>query len=165
VPIDRIFIDLDGVTADFDAGLATLASHSEIELTPKQFKKLPGAYRNLPLVPGAAEAIKQLITLFGVEKIYFLSKPPKCNHEAWADKSEWVQKHFPQLHDNLILTRDKATCGTKDSVLIDDRPWKGNVVNFPGTVLHFGPIGDYPTWVEVLELLTARLVVNCQGCA
>ena len=51
----RIYIDMDGVLADFEKA-ADLHG-----LDPKEFKMLPGAYRHLEWMPGAENALEYLI--------------------------------------------------------------------------------------------------------
>lgn len=77
----------------------------------------------------------------------FLSAP--MQHESWAWKSEWFDKHFPQHHKRLIITHDKTVLARKN-ILIDDRNenvedfWlaggKGILVPRPWNKLnHYGP--------------------------
>ena len=56
--IDDVFIDLDGVTADFDKALKT-GGH-----TGDKFKVMVGSYLWLDLVEGALESIELLRRMF-----------------------------------------------------------------------------------------------------
>ena len=129
--IDNIFIDLDGVVADFE--------HNMIkgEHDADTFKMLPGSYIWLPPIEGALVAISALIRNFP-DRIWFLTKPPKHSPYAYTEKALWVQRFFGDegLH-HLIVTQDKSLVGTEKSVIVDDRPHKGNVENFRGEVIHF----------------------------
>ena len=109
----------------------------------------------LPPMPLALWGVENVIRLYGLENTFFLSKPPTGNYYAWAEKAMWVARFFPDLERNLIITHNKAACGTSESVLIDDRLHKGGVANFRGEVIHFGSV-RFPSWVEVIERLRER---------
>jgi 5'-nucleotidase len=144
--IDYIFADLDGVTADFDHAI-TNGSHD-----PQVFKMQPGSYVWLPPIDGALEAIRRLEEKYP-GKVWFLTKPPRFSPYAYVEKALWVQRHFGDegLH-RLIVAQDKSLMGTVLSVIIDDRPHKGGVDKFRGTVIHFGS-EETPNWAAVLVKL------------
>ena len=158
--IDDVFIDLDGVAADFEHG-STAAG-----LEPDIFKRQAGSYIWLPPVAESVEAIKYLMLIMP-GRVWFLTKPPKFTPYAYVEKALWVQRYFGDdgLHA-LIVTQDKSLVGTKKSVLVDDRPHKANVEKFRGVVIHFLS-EKYPTWREVLQFF-ANVEENskcpvCQG--
>jgi len=146
--IDFAYVDLDGVTADFEQGMRD-RGHSD----PKIYKYEPGAYTYLPFMPHAIEGIKSLRAAFGAERVWFLSKPPSGAPYVWAEKAIWVRHHLGEigLH-NLIITMDKSHVGTEKSVLFDDRPHKGGVSNFRGKLIHFDS-----TWQNALSDLRETL--------
>ena len=130
--IDNVFIDLDGVTADFETCLEQSGLHVD------QFKLQTGSYIWLKPMPNAIESIKHLKKLMH-GNVWFLTKPPKDCIQAWSEKAHWVRRYFgAEGLDKLIITQDKSLVGTANSVLVDDRAHKGNVKNFRGTFIHFG---------------------------
>ena len=140
---DNIFIDLDGVTADFDHGTTAAG------LEPDIFKRQAGSYLWLPPVKDSIEAIQFLMKALP-GRVWFLTKPPKHTPYAYVEKALWVQRYFGDdgLHA-LIVTQDKSLIGTANSVLVDDRPHKANVENFRGVVFHFLS-EQYPDWQRVI---------------
>lgn len=133
--IDYLFIDLDGVVADFDA--ARLHRH------PDDFKHTPHCYTYLPTYPSVFTGIEWAKTLVGEDKIWFATKPPKRSPYAYSEKAAWVNQHFGEwgLH-RLVITQDKSLLGTEFSVIIDDRPHKGNLPAFRGAIITFGTGSD-----------------------
>lgn len=130
--IDDIFVDLDGVTADFE---------DEQKKTPHEpdiFKRMPGSYIWLPPIKDALDAI-QFLEKAAPGRVWFLTKPPKHSPYAYVEKALWTQRYFGDegLH-RLIVTQDKSLMGTENSIIVDDRPHKANVPKFRGTVMHFG---------------------------
>lgn len=144
----KLFLDMDGVLADYSKGAAMAG------LTPEDFKDQPGAFRNLELLPGARHAVTQLLQTWGPGRVYILSTPPhgRCE-EAEQEKREWLQEHFPDINpSNVILTLNKAKHGTIHDILVDDHPTWNGAAEFPGKVVAFtGP----EAWNEVLGLKTA----------
>ena len=130
--IDEVFIDLDGVTADFEHEMNAGGHHAD------DFKLMPGSYLWLPPIKDALDSIHQLNKAFPA-RVWFLTKPPKFSPYAYVEKALWVQRYFGDdgLHQ-LIVTQNKSLVGTEKSILIDDRIHKGGVEQFRGTVIHFG---------------------------
>ena len=120
----QLFLDCDGVLADFDTGAAAV-----LGMHPRAFEKRHGAgrfwakltkapdfYFGLPLLPGAMElfdAVKHLdpIILTGV---------PRGN---WAadQKVRWAARHFPGTRIITTMARDKRDHGKAGDVLVDDQ--------------------------------------------
>lgn len=143
--IDDVYIDLDGVTADFMS--ACLASGLE----PDEFKHRPGSYLWLKPFPDALKAIELLRTAFP-QRVWFLTKPPKGSPYAYGEKALWVQEHLgDEGLDHLIITQHKGKVGSTRSVLIDDRSHKGGVGEFRGTFIHFDsfPSQDFAARFEL----------------
>jgi hypothetical protein len=119
----QLFLDCDGVLADFDTGFETLTGMQGQEYEDlhgsKAFWKLirdtPHFFENLPLMPGAIElyqAVKHLrpIILTG------------CPRGDWAatQKMRWRDKHFPGVPMVTCLSRNKVDYCQPGDVLVDD---------------------------------------------
>lgn len=140
----RVYIDMDGVLADFDAECVRRAT------TPDALKRCPGAYRALSPLRGAIGAVAELQAL-GVE-VFVLTKIPSSNPWAATEKLLWIRDHFPSLDDRVIITPDKGCVGETRDVLVDDHPEWANADRFRGTTVHFG--GD---WTASMGAVLAAL--------
>lgn len=138
-----IYVDMDGVIADFDKAMA---DHG---LTGKDLKMREGIYRNLEVAEGAKEGVQALFDM-GYD-LHIATKIPDHNPYAATEKLLWLREHFPELAVNVTITPNKGQLGTEGDYLIDDRPHKANIVNFQGTCLHFGPEGKYQNWQSVIQ--------------
>ena len=143
-----VYIDLDGVVADFDAHKHLITERCEL----KQESKVPQEYfTNLPLIEGSIEALNELSKHYD---LYFLSTPQWTNPYCWMEKRLWVEKHFGELmFKRLILTHwKKLQIG---DYLIDDNVHEG----FKGVHIHFGT-AQYPDWKSVIKYM----LPNCDYC-
>jgi 5'-nucleotidase len=140
-----IYIDMDGVVADFDKAFPQVA---EKKWTEGQEKKVPeGFFYTLELIDGAQEALNALSNDF---ELYFLSTPQWSNPNCWKEKRLWVEKHFGDLmFKRLILTHNKGLL--KGDYLIDDRI-QNSVENFEGEHIHFGT-EKFPNWGSVVSYI------------
>lgn len=136
----RIFVDMDGVIANFDKAKKALG------LTSDEFKTRQGAYLSLEPMPNALESLRELI-LEGHE-VWLATKPPTGIPHAYSDKAAWVFKYIPELSRRLIITPDKGLLGDENDILIDDNPGKANCMKFKGTFMAF--INGI-TWHEVMD--------------
>lgn len=139
--LPRIYLDMDGVMADFDRHML------EKNLSGAELKMIAGAYRALPPYEGAIEGIRHLEDM-GFE-VYIATKIPGDNPAAASEKIYWLQEHVPSLMKKVIITPDKGCIGGERDYLVDDRPHKANVENFRGTVVHFGPKGAIKDWASL----------------
>lgn len=77
----------------------------------------PGFNLNMPIMPGAAEAIKKLIDLG--DKVYLVTA--RKGAVCMAETFDWIKKHLPFLKENqLIFCADKHLL--KGDVMIEDKP-------------------------------------------
>lgn len=152
----RVFIDMDGVLADF------AALKRKLDMDGDRLKNIPGAFADLQPIPGALEAVHSLIGM-GFE-CWIATKPPTGNPGAYADKAAWILQHLPELKRRIIMTHDKGLLGSDGDYLIDDRVHKANCDDFAGTLIRFGqpPDVDYKMavydrsfvdWSGVLEFM------------
>ena len=144
-----IYLDQDGVIADFNAGAEAHGLH------PADYKLMPLAYRHLPVYAGALEGVARLSALVGAHNLWIATKIPTHNPLAATEKLLWLGELFPQFRDRFAIIHDKSLLGTPEDYLVDDRPHKANARDFRGTLLHFGPQGDFPDWPAVLNYFQA----------
>ena len=120
----RLFLDADGVLADFDAGAKAL-----LGMTPAQFEarhgrrefwkriaKAKNFYGSLPEMPDAwvlFDAVKHL-------KPTILTGLPLGNWAA-PQKVKWAAEHFPGVPIITCMARDKHKHMHPGDVLVDDR--------------------------------------------
>ena len=142
----RVFIDLDGVLADFNAGKTLLDEDTKRNCAGYEYR-IPGFFATLPPMPGAIDAVHRLQKKYD---LYILSTAPWSNSSAWSDKLLWVKKHFGDVfYKRIVLTHCKNLC--KGDYLIDDNA-KNGAAQFEGEWLHFGS-EKYPDWESILRYL------------
>jgi len=126
---------MDDVIADFyKAAADSLGRVQESRMYDKHF------FLNLEPVPGAKAAVHELLKM-GFD-IWILSQPLANLPESYIEKVEWIQRHFPQLTNKIILTQDKGL--NVGDYLIDDneKKWKQKFEQNGGKFVHF-PYGGY----------------------
>ena len=136
----RIYVDMDGVIADFEANLKGR--------NPKSVKLMPGTYIRVDPIQGALEAVRKLIA--AGHDVWIATKTPTHNLLADSEKKHWINEYIPELLAKTIITPDKGCL--RGDVLIDDRPHKANCEEFQGTFIHFGS-DEFPTWDEVIKYI------------
>ena len=121
--MSQLFLDCDGVLADFDrAAEAVLGMHprrfEERFGLPAFWSKLarhPDFYATLPLMPDAMQLFE------GVR----LCRPvilTGCPRGGWAERQKvaWAHKHFPGTKIITCMAPDKRTHAVAGDVLVDD---------------------------------------------
>ncbi len=139
-----IYLDMDGVLADFESGLKYIET-SELKKYEKR-TLIPNYYLKLDLMPGAKDAVEFLLKHF---EVYVLSTAPWKNPSAWSEKRIWLEKEFPELKRRLILSHHKNLL--LGDYLIDDMLYHG-AKDFTGEHIHFGS-EKFPDWDATLEYL------------
>jgi 5'(3')-deoxyribonucleotidase len=120
----RLFLDADGVLANFDQGARSLLGMRPKEFITKHgrgtfWKRLAKAknfYGTLPEMPDAQvlfDAVKHL-------KPTILTGLPLGNWAA-PQKVEWAAEHFPAVPIITCMARDKHKHMKPGDVLVDDR--------------------------------------------
>jgi len=126
-----LYLDMDGVVADFDAYAAKIAGyHITGDRWPitawKEIVSNPHLYRDLPKTPEADELVEYARIMCKTHgwELLFLTAVPKDNDVHWAfyDKVMWAQIHFPDIpvHFGPYSTDKHVHCKPGD-ILIDDR--------------------------------------------
>ena len=125
-----IFIDMDGVLANFDK-----AKQSHPDFEKKGFRPdLTLDFSKFEPMPGALEAVRDLIEMG--HDLFIATTPPWNHPDAWGQKRHWIEEHLPQLKRKMFLTHRKDLL--IGDVLIDDSTYRGQR-DFKGTFIHFRP--------------------------
>lgn len=139
-----LYLDMDGVLADFDKGVGR---HNFKKDPPEMFVK--GFFRKLELMPGAKNAVNTLLKYKKLD-IYILTKPTTKNLNCATEKFQWIEEHFPQLLKKIFIACDKGHF--RGNFLIDDdaEAWEDK---FKGTFLHFDKYNSEECWAKMLKRL------------
>jgi 5' nucleotidase, deoxy (Pyrimidine), cytosolic type C protein (NT5C) len=121
----KLFLDCDGVLADFEAGAREVLGG----LTPAEFEEryskrefwrrlasAPEFYNMLPLMPDARILFEAVAHL----RPTILTGLPIGNWAA-PQKVAWAERHFPDTPIITCMARDKYRYMTAGDVLVDDR--------------------------------------------
>ena len=120
----RLFLDCDGVLADFDAGVRNALGVSPEAFEERNGKgefwrrlsRTPDFYATLPLMPDATllfDAVRHLDPII-------LTGLPLGNWAA-PQKFRWAEQHFPGTQVITCMARDKYRHMSGADVLVDDR--------------------------------------------
>ena len=120
----KLYLDADGVLANFDEGVRRL-----LGMLPKEFErkrgrgafwrelaKAPGFYANLPEMPDARQLFEAVAHL----KPTILTGLPLGKWAA-PQKVAWAAEHFPGVPIITCMARDKHRHMEPGDVLVDDR--------------------------------------------
>jgi 5'(3')-deoxyribonucleotidase len=119
----QLYLDCDGVLADFDAGAkAILGRPAKVYMDRygagrfwQQIAHAPDFYARLPLMPGAMqlfEAVRHLDPII-------LTGLPRGNWAA-PQKVRWAEEHFPGTPVITCMAVDKRKHAKAGDVLVDD---------------------------------------------
>lgn len=121
----QIFLDCDGVLADFDSyaheyfGQAPRAAEAELGATEfwRRLEERGDFYRNLPVMADARELFDGVAHLSPI----ILTGCPRGD---WAQrqKVEWAEEHFPGVQIITCRSADKRDHAAPGDVIIDDWP-------------------------------------------
>lgn len=185
-----VLLDMDGVLVDWDKGfyqawerfghdpskIDRTKSYCMEDCVPAGLRDAafavmsqPGFFRDLPPMPGAVEAVKQMKAEgFAV---FICTSPLPCNPTCCQDKIEWVTKHLGAAGMDImsmVMTRDK--CLVQGDVLIDDKPQiTGSLTSTWEHILYGAPYNAQApedrrlridTWDEWRSVLASRLSPN-----
>ena len=120
----HLFLDCDGVLADFDAGATALLGMPAKDFQDAEGKsefwrrlaRAPDFYGSLPLMPDAHLLVEAVAHLNPT----ILTGLPIGNWAA-PQKVRWAADHFPGVPITTTMARDKFRHMTGADVLVDDR--------------------------------------------
>jgi 5'(3')-deoxyribonucleotidase len=129
-----IFLDMDGVVADFDTFVSNLLGRpigwndSKQDLTDEEWEKLASVdrlYYQLPLMPDATKLVAYVKSLSTRFNVGFLTAVPRRSTipSARDDKQAWVNKYFPGMKMDIgPYSHHKQKWCAPGDILVDDRP-------------------------------------------
>lgn len=130
----KIFLDSDGVLADFESHWNTLFIKSPEEMRENFGKKEmwrlvkdqdPDFFLNLPLMPDAMELFEAVADM---DPIILTGSPTDW---GYSQKAKWIRKNFPkEVPFAVCQSKHKHIFANKGDILIDDRTkykhlWEG----------------------------------------
>ena len=127
----QLFVDMDGVLADFEGGFKRLSGRDISSLAKRQFwamffgiikKKASEGNYSEKQYWAELEWMSDGKTLWQYVKQYnptLLTAPP--NSQSEAGKKQWVSKRLGSAPIIFKQARDKPQYSKKDAILIDDR--------------------------------------------
>lgn len=137
-----VLVDQDGVLADYEAGFYAnfssaypdaphIAPRDRTTFYPRdqydarwhdeitRVQTEPGFYANLPVIPGARNALQTMLELDW--QVYICTSPLWAWRNCVAEKFAWIEEHLgAEWIPRIILTKDKTV--VRGDVLIDDKP-------------------------------------------
>lgn len=131
----KIYIDLDGVLADFDKKVLDAFGKTIPEFEKKVLwqkitqydSTVEKFFETLELMDGAHRLIQFIKEQF--DEYEFLTASGFTPHDVADQKRKWATKHFDGIKCNVVRkSENKAMFANPESILIDDRsksidPW------------------------------------------
>ena len=123
----KIYVDMDGVLADFFDAAARLNADRlvgwrDMELRDQtrvinEIKNTPNFFLNLEPFPMANTLIKSIVEMYGGYSI--LSSPLDGYDDCAQEKEDWIREKIHIQPDSILITSDKPRWA-EGNVLIDD---------------------------------------------
>lgn len=158
-----LFIDMDGVLADFDA--SHFFNEREIHRAahgPHEMYEV-GFFESLPVIDGARAGIRALLNTNKYD-INILTKPVRFSSTSYQEKANWIWKNFPELGEKLILTQNKTLLSGPSRILIDDskEEWGNQWQKYGGSFHHFDyDHGDQrEEWWQIIKQFCTKEEMN-----
>jgi 5'(3')-deoxyribonucleotidase len=151
----RVYIDMDDTAVDYS---------TQQSIYSKKFPKyqhpqsIIGFFSNMKPKIGFMEAWKVLGEHY---ELRFLTRPSIFNINSYSEKAQWVLDHMSEeegvyVLERLILACHKDEVGYEGDYLVDDWTIHGQT-EFRGEFLHFGPLGQYKSWQDVVDYLLDKV--------
>ena len=138
-----IDIDMDGVLADFEKAANEMPDEKRPDLVLD--------FSTFDVIPGAKDAVNKLIDMG--HDLFIASTPPWNNPDAWGQKRNWINEHFPALKRKVVLTHRKDLL--IGDILIDDTTYRGQK-DFNGLFIHFGLGSKKMNWLQITNMFGKR---------
>lgn len=145
----KLFIDMDGVLADFDVGVKNYEKVFGPILSADDLDSIPDLYLNLPVFPGALGAITKLYNSNKYD-MFVATTAPWDSPNSLTHKRLWLEENFGDIFYKRMFTTHQKDLLLGD-YLIDDRVVNG-AGEFTGEHIHFGS-DKFPDWNSVLLYL------------
>lgn len=150
-----LYIDLDGVVANFDKRLKEYCPNIDSIVDDEERSAMVDKvceinnkiFDELEPMPDAIESVKLLSDYFDV---YFLSTPMWGVPNSFTHKRLWVERYFGKLATKRLILSHRKDLNI-GAYLIDDR-LKNGAGEFMGAHIHFGT-ERFPNWKSVLQHL------------
>jgi 5'(3')-deoxyribonucleotidase len=173
-----IFLDLDGVIADFITAAMSALNVTYYTIPPDEpnIEKWPGVNVSTKEFWSAidktnedfwfnilkydySDELVRLCHSYG--EVFFLTSPSR-NPACLSGKMMWIKKHYPRMARNAIMTPAKYLCAAPNRVLIDDTEAKvDKFIEYGGSAILF-PQPYNRAWHGFDEKITkVQYVKNC----
>ena len=134
----KCLLDMDGVLANFVAGMCSRHGRTSPYLDPANFGNFEMAepwgmdqdtfwsvadlefWVGLPVLDGAYALVAGLEHIFGRENICILSAPPKESVDCVRGKLLWLKEHFGDYANSFLMGPKKEFCAAPNHLLVDD---------------------------------------------
>lgn len=138
--VKKIYLDMDGVLADFDRGVIELlgrvplkqgiSTREEDDELYEAMRQIDHFYGRLEPMEGAKKLFNTISNKYGdkCEILTGVPNPRRGIEQASSDKIEWVKRY---LSDSVVCNTVRRVekiqfCTGKDCILIDDFDWNIN---------------------------------------
>lgn len=139
-----VYVDMDGVLADFDSIYHQRLKENPTHLYPQSEW---GFFLNLPTIKDSIESFRILEEWFDV---WILTRPSVRNPICYTEKAVWVREKLGiQIQEKTIMCTNKSLL--RGDFLIDDALEHGQT-EFQGELIHFGS-EKFPDWKSVVAYL------------
>lgn len=133
--ISKIYLDMDGVLADFNRGVRELCGFEAPDQSEKRtaeeesrmwadIGKVDHFYGKLEMMPGAKVLFDTIWNAYGnrCEILTGIPRPERSLRTAGDDKKEWVKRLLsPDVKVNICFRAEKIErCTGPETILIDD---------------------------------------------
>lgn len=155
-----LYIDMDGVIADFESYMHQIAPGIPIgdgpdweersKIVVRACQQNFHLFEKLKPIQDGVSSVMRLMTYYDV---YFLSTPMEAVVESYTDKRKWLDRYFGGLADKKLILTHRKDLAIGD-YLVDDSLRNG-AAQFTGEHIHFGT-EDFPDWKSVTSYLLSK---------